>query len=137
MEKVASDKYLGDIISDTGSNTLEIKDRVGKGVGKINEIVSILETISFGHQYFRIVVLLSILTNAEIWYGLKSYEISELEDLDRRLLGRAFKCPITTPKEAYFLELGIKYFHFLINSDPQGMLFHFFHTMYENPSKDD
>ena len=152
MEKVASDKYLGDIIADNGSNTLNIKDRVGKGIGKINEIVSILETISFGHKYFRIVVLLreamllnSILTNAEIWYGLKSCEILELEDLDRRLLRRAFKCPVTTPKEAYYLELGIlpiniilkarraKYFHYLVNSDPQGMLFKFFHTMYENP----
>ena len=156
MEKVDSDKYLGDILSASGSNTLNLKDRVGKGIGKINEIISILETISFGYQYFKIVVLLreamflnSILTNAEVWYGLKSCEIKELEDLDRSLLRKALKCPISTPKEAYYLELGLlpiscilkarraKYFHYLVNSEQQGMLYKFFITMYENPSKDD
>ena len=147
---------MGDILSASGSNTLNLKDRVGKGIGKINEIISILETISFGYQYFKIVVLLreamflnSILTNAEVWYGLKSCEIKELEDLDRSLLRRALKCPISTPKEAYYLELGLlpiscilkarraKYFHYLVNSEQQGMLYKFFITMYENPSKDD
>ena len=103
MEKVDSDKYLGDILTVTGSNTLNLKDRVGKGIGKINEMISILETISFGYQYFRIDVLLreamflnSVLTNSEVWYGLKPCEIKELEDLDRSLLRRALKCPIST-----------------------------------------
>ena len=156
MEKVEGDKYLGDILSSTGSNTPNLRARIARGVGKINEIVSILETISFGHQYFRIAVLLrealflnSILTNAEIWYGIKSSEIMELEDLDRNLLRRAFKCPITTPKEACHLELGLvpisdllkarraMYLHYLVNLDRQCMLYKFFITMYENPSKDD
>ena len=156
MEKVTEDKYLGDILSSTGSNTPNLRARIARGIGKINEIISILETISFGHQYFRIVVLLrealflnSILTNVEVWYGLKSCEISELEDLDRNLLRRAFKCPITTPKEACHLELGLipiscilkarraNYLHYLVNSNRHCMLYKFFITMYENPSKDD
>ena len=156
MEKVLSDKYLGDILSYNGSNSSNLKDRIGKGIGKINEIVSILDTISFGHQYFRILILLreamfinSILTNVDIWYGVKETEISELEDLDRNLLRRAFQCPMTTPKEACHLELGLlpigcilkarraNYFHYLVNSEQDAMLFKFFQAMYENPSIDD
>ena len=57
-EKVFSDKYLGDILSSNGSNSLNLKERIGKGIGKINEIIGILDTISFGHQYFRILVQL-------------------------------------------------------------------------------
>ena len=114
MEKVFSDKYLGDILSSNGTNFINRKERIGRGIGKINEILSILDTISFGHQYFRILILLreamfinSILTNADIWFGVKDSEVLELEDLDRSLLRRAFQCPITTPKEACHLELGL------------------------------
>ena len=156
MEKVMSDKYLGDILSSNGTNSINLKERIGKGIGKINEILSILDTISFGHQYFRILILLreamfinSILTNADIWFGVKDSEVSELEDLDRSLLRRAFQCPITTPKEACHLELGLlpigcilkarraNYFHYLVNSEQDGMLYKFFQAMSENPSKDD
>ena len=156
MEKVFSDKYLGDILSSNGTNCINLKERIGKGIGKINEILSILDTISFGHQYFRILILLreamfinSILTNTDIWYGVKESEVTELEDLDRSLLRRAFQCPMTTPKEACHLELGLlpiscilksrraNYFHYLVNSEQDGMLFKFFQAMRENPSKDD
>ena len=156
MEKVFSDKYLGDILSSNGSNSLNLKERIGKGIGKINEIIGILDTISFGHQYFRILVQLreamfinSILTNVDIWMGVKESDMNELENLDRSLLRKAFRCPVTTPKEACHLELGLvtigslikarraNYFHYLVNSEREGMLYKFFLAMYDNPSKDD
>ena len=40
MEKVHSDTCLEDILSYDGKNKLNIKERVGKGVGKITEIIS-------------------------------------------------------------------------------------------------
>ena len=87
MEKVLSDKYLGDILCSSGSNSLNLKDRIGKGIGKINEIMSILETISFGQNYFQILVQLrealfinSVLTNVDIWFGLKDSDITDLEE---------------------------------------------------------
>ena len=105
MEKVMKDKYLGDIISSGGSNSATLKERKGKAIGCANDIMSILETISFGHQYFRILVLLReamfincILTNADIWFRLKEGDLKELEDIYRNLLRRALKCPSTTPK---------------------------------------
>ena len=90
MEKVHSDTYLGDILSSDGKNKLNIKDRVGKGVGKMTEILNTLETVSFGVKYFKIFNLLreamfvnGTLTNADIWYGLEANDLKELEDLDR------------------------------------------------------
>ena len=156
MQKVLNDNYLGDIISADGSNKENLKDRIGKGHGCISEIMSILDTISFGSQYYRMFTLLresmfinSILTNAEIWFGLKESELSELEDLDRFLLRKAFQCPISTPKEAGHLELGLitigsllkyrrlSYLHYILKTEENGMLRKFFNAMYENPSKDD
>ena len=73
MEKVQQDTYLGDIISSDGRNSVNIKDRVGKGIGKMTEIFNILETVIFGVHYFKIFNLLreamfinGTLTNAEI-----------------------------------------------------------------------
>ena len=156
MEKVTSDKYLGDILSSDGKNIVNLKDRIGKGLGIISEIMSILDTISFGFQYFRMLILLreamfvnGTLTNAEIWYGVKNTEWNELEDLDRLLIRRALQCPATTPKEAYHLELGllpircivkarrVNYLHYIIRSKENGMLFKFFQAQYDYPSKDD
>ena len=100
MEKVSDDKYLGDILSSDGKNSINLKDRIGKGLGSISEIMSILDTISFGTQYFKMLKMLreslfinSILTNAEVWYGVKYSEIKELEELDCLLIRRALQCP--------------------------------------------
>ena len=48
-----------------------------------------------------------ILTNAETWHSVKKTEIEELEQLDRSLLRKIFKVPISTPKESFYLELGL------------------------------
>ena len=77
MSHVTYDTYLGDVISSDGKNTRTINSRIGKGLGKMTEIMNILEKVSLGHNYFKIALLLresmflnSILTNAEIWIGL-------------------------------------------------------------------
>ena len=59
MKQVEFDTYLGDIISADGTNTRNINSRVGKGIGKMNEILNMLEKISLGQSYFKIALLLS------------------------------------------------------------------------------
>ena len=75
--------------------------------------MNVLERVSFGRYYFQIalsfreaIFLNSILTNIEVWYGLKNHEIEELEKLDRMLLCKILALPQTTPAEALFLETG-------------------------------
>ena len=58
MATVFKDKYLGDILSSDGSNDATLKDRKGKAIGCLNNIISILDTISFGHHYFKILITL-------------------------------------------------------------------------------
>ena len=156
MEDVSYDTYLGDIISGDGRNTLNIKKRVGKGLGIITQIVNLLNMINLGEYYFETVILLresvflnGILTNAEIWYSLTREEIKELEDLDLTLLRKIFKVPFSTPSEAYYLELGIlsietiikkrriNFFHYLVNRKDEEMLHSFFLTQFYNPTPGD
>ena len=156
MESVFKDKYLGDVLSADGTNDATLRDRKGKAIGCMNNIMSILDTISFGHHYFSILITLResmfincILTNSEVWFGLKESDLKELENIDRTLLRKALKSPISTPKEAYYLELGItnisciikqrrvKYLYYLLKTDKCSMLHKFFQAMLENPTKDD
>ena len=76
MPEVTEDTYLGDILSSDGKNTKNVKNRISKGLGIINQIFSLLENICFGPHYFEIAILLreSMLINgtlpkAEIWYN--------------------------------------------------------------------
>ena len=84
MSHVTEDTYLGDVISCDGRNTKNINSRIGKGHGKITEIMNILEATPLGHHYFRTALMLreslflnSILTNSEIWVGLTKDEIKD------------------------------------------------------------
>merc|ERR1712012_1406136 len=51
MATVFKNKYLGDILSSTNDATL--KERKAEAIGCLNKIISILDTISFGHHYFN------------------------------------------------------------------------------------
>ena len=150
MEKVTEDTYLGDIISEDGRNTKNIRNRISKGVGIISQIMNMLETVTLGEHFFTTAVLLreskflnGILTNSEIWYGLTNDEIGELESLDRTLLRQIMKTPISTPIESLYLELGImdikttikarrlNYLYYLCKGKENKMLFQFFSTQWK------
>ena len=109
-----------------------------------------------GAFYFEVAVLLresmflnGILTNAEVWHNVKKSEIEELEELDRSLLRKILHVPSTTPKEAFYLELGIlpisvmikarrcMYLHYLLNLEKSEMIYKFFITQWNNPTKGD
>ena len=156
MKQASEDTYLGDVIRSDGRNTSSIKNRVGRGIGSISQIISILETVSFGNYYFQIGLILreamflnSVLTNIEVWYGLKTCEIEELEILDRNLLCQILCLPTTTPTEFLFLETGclnigtivkirrVVYLQYLLKSDENSMLAKFFQAQFKFPVKDD
>ena len=86
---------MGDTISTDGRNTSNINSRVNKGVGIVTNIMDMLKNVSFGSKYFEIAITLreahlinGMLTNFEIWYGLRVSEIAELEEVDKLLLRR-------------------------------------------------
>ena len=156
MGLVTDDTYLGDIISHDGTNTKNVQNRVGKGLGIISEVMNILETVSFGQYYFLIAMTLresmflnGILTNCGVWYNLKTSEIEDLEELDRMLLRKIFNTKTTCPKEALYLESGalpigvivksrrLNYLHYLVKENGETMLSKFFHAQWNSEVKND
>ena len=156
MKNVTEETYLGDLISCVGKNAKNIAQRISKGIGSITQIIHLLEIMSLGEHYMEIALLLresmlvnGILTNSEIWYGLTNSEINEFEDLDRLFLRRILKVPISTPQEAFHLELGIlpigiiikarriNYLHYLVSRRKSEMLHQFFITQWNRPCKGD
>ena len=90
-----------------------------KGVGKVNEIMGILQEVSFGPHYFKMALLFrnsilvnSMLCSAEALYGITKAHIEKLEQADRMFFRRLFQVPKCTAIEAFYLEtaaLPIRY----------------------------
>ena len=90
-----------------------------------------------------------MLTNVEVWYGLTNSEIEEFEILDRALLRKILGLPKSTPSEVLYLETGclniativkcrrLNFLHYLVKSNKNSMLSHFFETQYNFPAQDD
>ena len=156
MQQVDYDKYLGDVISGDGKNTLNIESRVSKGLGIVTQMEHLLDTVSLGHHYFDIALLMresmlinGILTNAQVWYGLKESELKALENIDKIFLRSILKTKMSVPYEALYLELGIlplkmiikgrriRYLYYLINRNENEMLFKFLNAQWNMPVKND
>ena len=152
MKEVKEDTYLGDIISADGKNESNIKNRIGKGLGKINDIMTMLEKVTLGEHYFSTAMVLressflnSVLGSAECWYNFNKEDIKQLESLDLSLLRQILNAPISVPKESLYLELGIlnietilkarrlNYLHYLVTRNPEEMLFKFFMRQWKHP----
>ena len=147
MEEKEQEKYLGDLVSVDGKNIENIKTRVNKCRGVATKILTILEGIPFGKQYFKIGMILrdsllisSLLFNSETWYNLSTRELELLETVDLYLLRQLLKAPKGTPKEMLYLELGILPFrdiiigrrmlflHTILNEDQNSLIYKFFKT---------
>ena len=75
--------------------------------------MTILENTCYGPFHFQVAAVLrdsllvnSILTNSEAWYGLTKSDIELLESVDELLLRRILEVPSTCPKEMLYLEMG-------------------------------
>ena len=156
MDDSDEERYLGDLITSDGSNKTNIHSRKAKGFGIIDKIVSMLEEISFGPNYFEIAILLrsslfisSILVNSEVWYGLTLSEIEQLEIVDQALLKKILEAPSSTPSVGLYLDLGclpirfiikarrIMFLHTILKQDEKSLVHRFFKAQLENPSKGD
>ena len=58
MEEVLDDVYLGDVIMHNGRNTKNVQKRVSSGLSLISQVINLLESVSFGHHYIEIGLLL-------------------------------------------------------------------------------
>ena len=149
LQHVTEITYLGDIVNGNGRNINNIKNRVCKARGLINDVFSILDKVCFGPHYFRVALLLrktiiisSVLYNSDVWYNLSSEEISELNKVDKVFFTRLFKVPVSATFIAFFLETGdmelemymkskrVIYFHNLVNRPKNQTIFSYFMVQY-------
>ena len=111
MLSSSKEKYLGDILTTDGKINDNIEERYKKGMGIVNQILSILNEISFGEYFFEMAILFrqsmllnSSLCNSEVLYGVNKQHIETLESVDRYFWRKVFKCPFSTPIEVFYME---------------------------------
>ena len=157
MTESEEEKYLGQIISNNGSNTKNIAHKVGKGKGMTDKIENILKNNPGGSFHFEIAIMLrnaylisSMLSCSEIWYDLKEEDLRKLEQCDENLLRKILNCSNQVPFVVMYLELCVLPARFIImlrrlsylqlilkQSTKKSLLFRFFRAQLENPTKND
>ena len=100
---------------------IHITDRYNKGIGVVNQILSMLKEVSFGFHYFEMAILFrnsmlvnGILCSIEALYGLKNSHIEQLEQCDRILMRKVFNAVSSTAVEAFYLETNTIPLRFVI-----------------------
>ena len=113
MKTASSEKYLGNVINNSGKIEENIQSRRDKGMGTINSIISMIEEISFGEHVFQIGLLFrnsmlinSMLCSSEVLYGITNAHIQTLEECDKALFTQLFSVPVSCSYEAFFYESG-------------------------------
>ena len=91
----------------------------------------------------------SLLCNSEAWYNVSKVELDYLESVDLMLLRKLLQAPKSTPKEMLHMELGclplreiirkrrLSFLFYILNQDPQSLVFRFFETQLKNRTEKD
>ena len=156
ISHITSERYLGQVISSDSSNTNNITKQRNKGIGIQNKIIQMLEKMPGGTFHFELAVILrnallisSILSNSEVWYGLTKKDYQMLEQVDEMWMCNLFECSKNVPRDILYLELGLvpisflvkgrkqMYLHHILQQKEDSLLYRFFVAQMKSPSKDD
>ena len=93
MHESDKEKYLGDIIEQTGKPRATIMDRKAKRYGIVGQVLAIIKEAPFGKWRVKSGLLLrnswlvnSMLYNNEAWQSIVKYDIAILSRVDESLL---------------------------------------------------
>ena len=139
MVSVEQERYLGDILTSSGKINENIEERFNKGLGKINDIMSMLNEVSFGHYFFEMALMFrqsmlinSILCNVEVLYGITKTHVEKLEAVDKTFMRRIFQSPVSTPIESFFIETNVLPLRFVI----MARRIMYYHTLLQKPDSE-
>ena len=113
IKNSASEKYLGEIITNSGKHRENFQARRDKGFGCVSEILSILKEIPLGRYKTHIALILrqamlinGMLGSIEVWSDVKDSDIKLLEDVDEFFFRSIFKLHRKAPLKFLHLETG-------------------------------
>ena len=131
------EKYLGDILVNNGKIDDNLKARHSKGVGIVNQIMSVLKEVSFGPYYFQMALMFrnsqlinGTLYNMEALHGVRNNHLDIIEECDKMLFRQIFDCPQGTPVEAFFFETSTLPLRFIL----QGRRLMYLWTILKKPN---
>ena len=123
MDNTNQEKYLGDLVNNSGTIRDTIEERRSKWFGIVAEITAILEEVPLGRYKLEIglklrqaMLLNAILFNSEAWHSVSEVEIKRLEAVDEHLLRTLVKSHAKTPLEFLYMEAGATPIRFIISS---------------------
>ena len=156
VSHIDSEKYLGQVISSDSKNTININNQRNKGIGIQNKIIQMLDKMPGGVFHFDIAEILrnallisSMLSNSETWYGLTQLEKDQLEQIDEMLLRNLFSCSRNVPKDLLYLEMGLVpisyiikerrllFMHHILRQKEDSLVFRFFMAQLNSPTNND
>ena len=123
MENSTQERYLGDIVHNSGTNKASIDKRKSRGYGITSEILAIVNEIPLAHLKIQAGLSLrqamlanGILFNSEAWHGVTKKDIITLEKVDEALLRGLLQAHSKIPLEALFLETKSVPLHYIAAS---------------------
>ena len=141
VKNVTEYEYLGDLVTDDGSSTKNVKMRAAKGQGVLRDIKEILEGTYFGSFFIEALMLLrnslliAVLTyNLEVSFSLSARDIKLLDDVDLQLWRTSLGLSSKSARALIHSELGIisvkyilkkkrvLYFHHLLKCEEKNVL---------------
>ena len=111
MAQSVQEKYLGDVINQSGKIKHNIEARRAKGYGIVANILAIISEVPLGHwkvdaglRLREAMLLNGILFNSEAWHNIKEDDINTLEKVDEALIKGILNSHSKIPIEALYLE---------------------------------
>ena len=111
MGQSNQEKYLGDMVNQSGKIKHNIEARKAKGFGIVANILAIINEVPLGHwkvdaglKLRQAMLLNGILFNSEAWHNIKEDDLNILEKVDEALLRGILNSHSKIPIEALYLE---------------------------------
>ena len=121
MSESKGEKYLGDIVHNSGSIKPNLARRLSRGWGKVSEILAILKEAPLGHYKIisgfilrKAMLLNTMLFNSEAWHSFDQNQVKAFEKIDEALIRGIVIGHSKIPVPALFLETGQVPIRFLL-----------------------
>ena len=155
MKTADSVRYLGDIVSASGSMRLCLEDRRNKGWAKLADIAAILSElpdirrIEVGLKLRETKLHNGILYNSEAWSNIRDKDVERIEQVDVALMKELVAGHAKCSRAFYYLEFGslmlrhkimirrLIYHHHILTQDDNELIKRIYEKQKENSLKGD